>query len=62
MVADGHIDSVDIRCQWHRAFDNDVTADRVWTLPESWGECDLVVSGSPGTSYRLYELPAASAN
>ncbi len=59
-VRSGRIDQVDFRCDYNRAIDT-VAPDRVWNLPESWGDCDVVVSGQPGTDYRLLELPRDEA-
>ncbi len=54
---DGTIDNLDIRCDWKRVVD-DVADNKTWEIPESWGNCRIVVTGEPGTSFTLIELPS----
>jgi TonB family protein len=56
----GQIGPVEVLCE-HQVGRLEWAADRSWSLPASWGECDATVQGSTGTSFRLVELPAAAA-
>ena len=53
---DGAIENLEIRCDWRRIVD-DVDDSKTWQIPESWGDCRIIVSGEPGTSFKLIELP-----
>ncbi len=53
---DGSVDNLEIRCDWRRVVD-DVTEEKSWQIPESWGDCRILVTGEPGTSFTLVELP-----
>ena len=53
---DGSLDKLEIRCDWRRVVD-DVAEEKSWQIPESWGECRILVTGEPGTSFTLVELP-----
>ena len=55
---DGSIDNLEIRCQWQRVVD-DVSNDKIWHIPETWGECRILVTGEPGTSFTLVEIPGS---
>jgi len=58
---DGHVDSIEFRCDWHRAKDK-VSTDRTWEIPESWGNCNLYVYGDPGARFHLIEYAAVASN
>ena len=51
----GDLDSVEVRCQSHREKFT-VAEDHIWTIPESWGECRVMVKGDEGTSFELIEV------
>ncbi|NOX69240.1 MAG: energy transducer TonB [Gammaproteobacteria bacterium] len=51
----GSLRNIDIRCKWQRVVD-EVSKDKVWTLPEEWGECRIIVFGDPGTTFDLLEI------
>ncbi|MDJ0911859.1 MAG: TonB family protein [Woeseiaceae bacterium] len=53
---DGSLDNLEIRCDWQRVVD-DVAEGKSWQVPESWGDCRILVTGEPGTSFTLVELP-----
>jgi len=56
---DGKLTEVEILCGNHSvslSYNNDV----VWDADKDWGECDVLVSGHTGTSFRLIELPKAN--
>lgn len=56
----GRIDKVDIRCDWRRTtFDFDPAF--VWQIPDSWGDCSVLVYGEDETTFKLVELPATMA-
>ena len=54
---EGEIESIDIRCDRHRANDTTVVAGTVWNIPASWGKCTVHFHGKKGTTFRLLELP-----
>ena len=52
---EGELNSVDIRCDNHfstYALDNEKT----WSIPESWGKCQIFVKGKQGVKFNLIEL------
>ncbi|WP_052010063.1 MULTISPECIES: energy transducer TonB [unclassified Alteromonas] len=51
----GDLGSVEVRCQSHREKFT-VAEDHIWTIPESWGECRVMVKGAEGTSFELIEV------
>ena len=51
----GDLDSVEVRCQSHREKFT-VAEAHIWTIPESWGECRVMVKGDEGTSFELIEV------
>ncbi len=53
---DGDIENLEIRCDWQRIVD-DVADNKTWQIPESWGECRILVTGEPGTTFKLVEMP-----
>ena len=56
---DGKVTEVEILCGNHSislAYNLDV----VWDINKDWGECDILVAGDIGTSFRLIELPKAN--
>ena len=52
----GTLGSVQVRCDRHLAVD-EVTTDKAWQIPASWGDCRLIVRGEPGTTFKLIEYP-----
>lgn len=52
----GTLENLEIRCDWHRAVDL-AEAGKLWTIPENWGSCRILVFGEPGTSFKLLEPP-----
>ncbi len=53
---DGTIEDLEIRCDWRRVVD-DVADNKTWEIPESWGNCRILVTGAPGTSFLFVEKP-----
>ena len=53
---DGEIENLEIRCDWQRIVD-DVSDNKTWQIPESWGDCRILVTGEPGTTFKLVEIP-----
>lgn len=51
----GDIDTVEVRCDTHREVFT-VAEDNIWNIPESWGECRLMVEGDEGTTFNLVEV------
>ena len=54
---DGELGKVEFRCDWQRYVD-DAREGVTWTIPESWGDCAVVVRGQPGSTFKLFEIPA----
>lgn len=50
----GELTSVEARCD-ARTFRAKADAGVTWTIPASWGECNIVVSGKPGSSFTLID-------
>ncbi len=53
---DGDVENLEIRCQRQRVVD-DVSEDKTWQIPDSWGDCSILVFGEPGTTFKLLEIP-----
>lgn len=54
----GSLDSLEFRCGGYRGVDRSLSPDETWSLPEAWGNCIAYVTGAPGTTFTLVELPA----
>ncbi|MEW9798384.1 energy transducer TonB [Alteromonas sp. CYL-A6] len=55
----GNLTTVEVRCDSHR--EKYTVAENVtWLVPESWGECRLLMEGDQGTAFRLIEVNAAA--
>ncbi len=50
----GNIHTVDIRCDRHRQEFSYSSGNR-WSIPDSWGECAILVYGETGSQIELYE-------
>lgn len=56
---DGSLDKLEIRCDWKRV--TDTAREGVdWSIPESWGNCRLIVFGDEGTTFNLVEYPSST--
>jgi TonB family protein len=55
----GSLESLELRCDGRRGVDASLTPGETWSLPEEWGNCTLYVTGTPGTTFTLVELPAS---
>jgi len=53
---EGKASNFELRCEWRRYRDK-VDPARVWRIPESWGDCQIIVFGQEGTRFKLLELP-----
>ena len=53
---DGRLDRFELRCDWRRIADTP-SEDRSWTIPADWGDCQIIVFGDEGTTFRLMEIP-----
>ena len=51
----GRIDSIDVDCDLRRTT-LAYQANAEWSLPASWGACELFVDGDPGTTFVYYEF------
>lgn len=54
---DGELGDLELRCEWQRFVDQ-AREGVTWNIPESWGDCALVVHGEPGSTFKLFEIPA----
>lgn len=52
---DGQIRGIDVECD-RRATRLDYQADAEWSLPGSWGNCELFIDGTEGTTFFYYEF------
>lgn len=57
---EGSYDHVDIRCDYRRA-QSPISGDEIWEIPESWGECTILVFGEPGATFKLVEFGVGEA-
>ncbi len=53
---EGELDNLELRCEWRR-FTDEAREGVTWNIPESWGDCTLVVDGETGSTFRLFEIP-----
>lgn len=53
---DGKASDFELRCDW-RHYRDQVDPEQVWRIPESWGDCLIIVFGKEGTRFKLLELP-----
>jgi len=53
----GQVDTVEVRCKMRREKFT-VAEDFIWTIPDAWGECQVVVQGDTETKFDLVEVSA----
>lgn len=51
----GNLETVEVRCESHREKFT-VAEGFIWSIPESWGQCRVLVSGDSGTRFALVEV------
>lgn len=56
---DGDLGNLELRCEWQR-FVDEAREGVTWNIPESWGDCSLVVYGETGATFKLFEIPATT--
>lgn len=56
---EGELGDLELRCEWQRFVDQ-AREGVTWNIPESWGDCSLVVHGEAGATFKLFEIPASS--
>lgn len=56
---DGELGDLELRCEWQRFVDT-AREGVTWNIPESWGDCSLVVHGKTGSTFKLFEIPAST--
>ena len=54
----GSLENIEIRCEWQRVVD-EARSGVVWTLPEEWGECRIIIFGEAGSTFDLHEIEPA---
>ena len=53
---DGALDKLELRCDWKRV--TDAAREGVdWDIPDSWGDCRLIIFGDEGSTFDLIEHP-----
>lgn len=55
---DGELNDIELRCDWQRFVDQ-AREGVSWEIPDSWGDCSIVVHGTPGTTFKLFEIPSS---
>ena len=55
---EGTLGNLELRCEWQRFVDK-ARENVAWSIPESWGDCSVVVFGETGSTFKLVELPDA---
>jgi hypothetical protein len=58
-AVDGELGNLELRCEWQRFVDK-AREGVTWNIPESWGDCSLVVYGTTGSRFKLFEIPAST--
>ena len=56
---DGELADLELRCEWHR-FTDQAREGVAWKIPESWGDCSIIVHGETGSTFKLFEIPAST--
>jgi TonB family protein len=56
----GRIEAVDVRCERGTTRLDSGSANAVWQVPESWGECGAYIKGDPGTTFTFQEHPVGT--
>ncbi|MCU7554740.1 energy transducer TonB [Alteromonas sp. ASW11-19] len=51
----GQLDTVEVRCETQREIFT-VAEAHIWTIPESWGACRVLVAGQAGAAFNLVEV------
>lgn len=51
---EGNIERFELRCGYNRQTFN-IDTDLIWSIPESWGECSIVVFGEAGATFTVTE-------
>ena len=51
----GDLDTVEVRCETHREKFS-VAEDHIWSIPESWGQCRVLVKGDDTATFDLIEV------
>lgn len=51
----GEIEQLDVRCE-NKRYIYKVEEESVWKIPSSWGNCQVLISGKPKTSFKLLEV------
>lgn len=55
----GELDTVEVRCDSHREKFT-VAEAHVWHIPQSWGQCQVMVKGDEATTFDLIEVAESS--
>jgi len=55
----GELDTVEVRCDTHREKFT-VAEDHIWHIPQSWGQCQVMVKGDDATTFDLIEVAESS--
>ena len=52
---EGELDSVEVRCDGKRE-KYTVAEEHIWSIPESWGQCTVLIKGEKNTKFHLLEM------
>ncbi len=52
---EGELDSVEVRCDGKRE-KYTVAEEHIWSIPESWGQCTVLIKGEKNTKFNLLEM------
>lgn len=56
---EGKLGKMEIRCDYQRVVD-EAREGVSWKLPESWGDCNVIVFGEADTKFTLLEHPTST--
>ncbi len=57
----GSLTKFHLRCETH-GIESPVTDSATWTIPPSWTKCNILVEGTPGTTFKFGEAQPDTAS
>jgi TonB family protein len=54
----GSLGDLELRCD-QRTFIDRIEGGKTWTVPASWGDCAVLISGRPGTRFVVIDAPVS---
>jgi hypothetical protein len=58
---EGKLDTVEVRCESHRERFT-VAENHIWNIPESWGQCRVLVEGQENAAFNLIEVAQSTSS